>query len=264
VARFLLGFYVTIFVLFLLAPILAITAGSFTDTSYVVFPPQGFTFKWYFAAVEQQTLMQALGLSLALAAGSATLATVLALPLAIAFHGSGSLLNRVIYVLAMTPAMLPAVFLGLALLIMYSRMGFGGTRWSLVAGHVVMALPFALSLIAVGLSALDGSLERAARSLGASPFQAFLRVTLPMIAWSLAAGWGFAFMISFGALEVSLFLSTSTMVTLPVQIYSWLDWSPLDPALTAISSGVVIITLAVLVVTARLVRLDRFLKRGSV
>jgi putative spermidine/putrescine transport system permease protein len=85
-----------------------------------------------------------------------------------------------------------------------------------------------------------------------------------MIAWSLAAGWGFAFMISFGALEVSLFLSTSTMVTLPVQIYSWLDWSPLDPALTAISSGVVIITLAVLVVTARLVRLDRFLKRGSV
>ena len=84
---------------------------------------------------------------------------------------------------------------------------------------------------------------------------------MPLIGWSLLSGWGFAFMISFGALEVSLFLSSSTTVTLPVYIYSSLEWMPMDPTLTAVSSGVILLTLVVLVVSARVARLDRFLKR---
>ncbi|TWH28164.1 MULTISPECIES: ABC transporter permease [unclassified Aminobacter] len=255
--------YVILFVCFLLAPIVAISAGSFTETSYVVFPPQGFTLKWYFAALGQRPLIEALGFSLAIGAISASVATLIALPLGLAITRYRSRLNIALYMLAMTPAMLPAVFLGLAFLIGYSWVGMGGSSWPLVAGHVVMTVPFALSLILVGLQSVDGTLELAARSLGASALKTFLVVTLPLISWSLAAGWGFAFLISFGALEVSLFLSTSTTVTLPVQIYTTLDWSPLDPTLTAISSGVVIITLAVLVITARTVRMDRFLKRGQ-
>lgn len=258
-----LRLYLFVFILFLLAPILAISAGSLTETSFVVFPPRGLTLKWYFVALGQRALLESLAFSLLLAAGSATAATLLALPFGIALRRYPSPLNRAVYLLAMTPAMLPAVFLGLAFLITYSWVGIGGSIWPLLAGHVVMTVPFTLSLIMVGLGTIDETFERAARSLGASPFKAFRRITLPLISWSLAAGWGFAFMISFGALEVSLFLSTTTTVTLPVQIYTTLDWSPLDPALTAISSGVVIITLAVLVITARLVRMDRFLKRGG-
>lgn len=256
--------YVVLFVGFLLAPILAITAGSFTETSYVVFPPEGFTLRWYLRALDQSEMIEALGISLSLAAGAATAATLLTLPIAIGLRRYKTRLNQVLYVMAMTPAMLPAVFLGLAFLIAYSSLGFGGSFWSLAAGHTMMGLPFALSLVIVGLSTLDESLLRAARSLGASPMRTFLDITLPLISWSLAAGWGFAFMISFGALEVSLFLSSSTMITLPVQIYTTLDWSPLDPTLTAVSAGVVVITLSVLFLTARLVSMDRFLKRGRV
>ncbi|TWG91792.1 putative spermidine/putrescine transport system permease protein [Mesorhizobium sp. J18] len=254
--------YVLLFVIFLISPILAISIGSLTETSFVVFPPQGISLKWYFAALEQRALLQSLAFSLVLGAISATAATVLALPLGLAIVRFSSRINNAVYLLAMTPAMLPAVFLGLAFLIGYSWVGFGGSSWPLIAAHVVMTVPFALSLILVGLRSVDGSLELAARSLGASQFRTFVLITLPLILWSLAAGWGFAFLISFGALEVSLFLSTSTTVTLPVQIYTTLDWSPLDPTLTAISSGVVIITLAVLVITARTVQMDRFLKRG--
>jgi len=258
-----LRLYVVAFAIFLLAPILAISAGSLTETSFVVFPPQGLTLKWYAAALEQRPLLEALGFSLVLAALSATAATLVALPIGLATTRYASRLNQFVYLLTMTPAMLPAVFLGLAFLIGYSMAGIGGRSWPLVAGHIIMTVPFAFSLIMVGLATVDGTLERAARSLGASPLTTFLRITLPLISWSLAAGWGFAFMISFGALEVSLFLSTTTTVTLPVQIYTTLDWSPLDPTLTAISSGVVIITLAVLVVTARLVSMERFLQRGK-
>lgn len=256
----LLRLYVVLFVLFLLAPIVAITAGSLTTTSYVVFPPKGLTLKWYQQILGQPQFIEALGLSLAVGVGAATIGTMLAMPVALALHRYDNPFNRVLHLLVMTPVMLPSVFLGLAFLVAYSTMGIGGSTWALLAGHTMIATPFTVSLILVGLTTVDPSLERAARSLGATAFGAFRRVTLPLVAWSLCAGWGFAFLISFGSLEVSLFLSTTTMLTLPVQVYSALEWSPLDPLLTAISSGLVIITLVVLVVTARVVRMDRFLK----
>jgi putative spermidine/putrescine transport system permease protein len=253
--------YVGLFVLFLLAPVIAIAGGSLTASNYVAFPPQGLTLHWYLQILHQRESLAALGLSLGVGAAAATIATVLALPVGIALTRYRVALNPLLYLVVMTPAMLPSVFLGLAFLVLYTAMGLASTPLGLLAGHIMIATPFALSLLMVGLSGLDGTLERAARSLGASPLRTFLRITLPLISWSLAAGWGFAFMISFGSLEVSLFLSTSTMVTLPVQIFMALEWSPLDPALTAISAGLAIITLVVLLVTARFVNLERFLRR---
>lgn len=255
----LLGFYVSVFCLLVLLPIISITAGSFTDTTYVVFPPEGFSLRWYGQVFNQTNSMEALAFSLTLAACAATAATLVAIPIADGLR-SGSLWFKLLYAVSMTPAMLPAVFLGLAFLVMFSSMRISGV-YALFIGHVVMVLPFALSLITIGFASLPPSLELAARSLGAGKFRVIRSVALPLIAWSLASGWGFAFMISFGALEVSLFLSSSRVVTLPVQIFTTLEWSPLDPALTAVSACVVAVTLAVLVFTAKIVRLDRFLQR---
>lgn len=258
--RLALRAYILAFAIFLLAPIVAITAGSLTTTSYVVFPPHGLTLKWYAQVFQQQQFLSALGLSVGLGIASASIGTILGLLVAVALHRYRTPFNRALYLLVMTPAMLPSVFIGLAFLVTYARLHISGSMWSLLAGHVVIVTPFALSLVSVGLGTLDSTLERAARSLGASPFRCFLRITLPLIAWSLGAGWGFAFMISFGSLEVSLFLATATLVTLPVQVYTSLEWSPLDPLLTAVSSGLVIITLVVLVAMTRFVRVDRFLR----
>jgi len=257
--RIVLGLYVGLFCLLVLSPIISITAGSFTDTTYVAFPPEGFSLRWYAQVFNQTNSMAALAFSLVLAACAATTATLIALPIADGMRSGGSWFS-LLYGVSMTPAMLPAVFLGLAFLVMFSSMRISGT-YALFIGHVVMVLPFALSLITVGFASLNPSLELAARSLGAGKLQVMRTVTLPLIAWSLASGWGFAFMISFGALEVSLFLSSSRVVTLPVQIFTTLEWSPLDPALTAVSACVVVVTLAVLVLTAKIVRLDRFLQR---
>jgi len=259
-SRMILGAYVTLICVFILAPIVSITAGALTETAYVVFPPQGLSFKWYAAALGQRQAIESLQFSLMLAAIAATISTAVAFMIANGARKSDSVVFRVLRALAITPAMLPAVFLGLALLVTYSQLHLRGTP-ALLAGHVVLAMPFAISMVSVGLNGLNPTLESAARSLGAPPRQVLLRITLPLIAWSLMSGWGFAFMISFGALEVSLFLSSSTTVTLPVYIYSALEWMPMDPTLTAISSGVILLTLVVLVVSARVARLDRFLKR---
>jgi putative spermidine/putrescine transport system permease protein len=263
IARWALGLYVLMIAAFLLAPIVAITAGSLTTSRYVSFPPQGLTLKWYTAILEQPRYLEALGLSIGIGAGAATIATVLGLMVALAIHRHKTWANRLLETVVLTPVMLPSIFIGLAFLVAYSRMGIGGSPLGLLAGHVITVTPFTVSMILVGLGGVNPDFEKAARSLGASPWKCLRRVTLPLIAWSLATGWGFAFMMSFGSLEVSLFLSTPKMVTLPVAIYTALEWSPLDPMLTAISSGLVIITLVVLLTLAQAVRFDRVLKASS-
>lgn len=259
-SRIVLGVFVAFICIFIIAPILSITLGAFTETNYVVFPPQGFTAKWYLAALGQRQAMDALGFSLGLAAASATVATVVSFMIANACRRANAPFYQFLKRLALAPAMLPAVFLGLALLVTYSRLHLRGIP-ALFVGHVITAMPFAISMVTVGLNGLNPQLEAAARSLGARPRQVLARITLPLIGWSLLSSWGFAFMISFGALEVSLFLSSSTSVTLPVYIFSSLEWMPMDPTLTAVASGVILLTLIVLVISAILARLDRFLKR---
>lgn len=258
-----LAAYVVLLVIFLVAPIVAITLGSLTASSYVSFPPQGISFKWYAAILSQPTYLHALFLSLLIAFLSATAAVVLGVMVGLALHRYPTRLNWLLQAFALTPVMLPSIFIGLAFLIAYTRMGFGGTWFGLLAAHVVVATPFAVSLILVGLSGVNPVLEMAARTLGASPWRVRRLITLPLIAWSMTAGWGFSFMMSFGSLEVSLFLNTPTVVTLPVAIYTALEWSPLDPMLTAISSGLVIVTLVVLILLVRIVRFDRLMKRDA-
>lgn len=261
--RGVLAAYVLLVVIFLAAPIVAITLGSLTASNYVSFPPQGLTLKWYAAIFSKPAYLQALLLSLVIACLSATAAVAIGVPTALALHRYSTRLNTLLRAFVLTPVMLPSIFIGLAFLVSYTRMGFGSTAFGLFAAHVVVSTPFAVSLILIGVGGVNPVLEMAARSLGASPLRARRLITLPLIAWSIAAGWGFAFMMSFGSLEVSLFLNTPKIVTLPVAIYTALEWSPLDPTLTAISSGLVIVTLVVLLLLVRTVRIDQLMKRGE-
>ncbi|MDW6021134.1 ABC transporter permease [Mesorhizobium sp. BAC0120] len=258
-----LGAYVLLLSGFLVAPIVAITLGSLTAGNYVSFPPQGLSLKWYAAIFSQPAYLQALLLSLVIACISATVAIMLGVLVALALHRFPTRLNILLQAFVLTPVMLPSIFVGLAFLIAYTRMGFGGTAFGLFAAHVVVATPFAVSLLLVGVAGVNPVLEMAARSLGASPWRARRLITLPLIAWSMAAGWGFSFMMSFGSLEISLFLNTPKAVTLPVAIYTALEWSPLDPMLTAISSGLVIVTLIVLLLLVRTVKIDQIMKRSG-
>jgi putative spermidine/putrescine transport system permease protein len=204
-------------------------------------------------------MLGSFGLSLAIAALAATIAAVLGLLVALAMVRHQTRLNHILWLLVVSPMMLPSVVLGLAFLQAYTHMGFGSTVGGLLAGHVVLVTPYAVALILTGLKSLDPTLELAARSLGATPSRALRKVTLPLILWSVVAGWGLAFLVSFGDAAVSVFLNSPEMVTLPVRIFDALRYSPLNPELTAISSGLVIVTLVVLVASASVMRFERLL-----
>lgn len=255
--------YVAAVCVFLLAPILTITIAALTAGDYVSFPPKGLTLHWYAGIVHQSDFITSLKLSLEVAALAATAGTAIGLATAIALVRHPSRLNKFVWAVVLSPIMLPSIVLGMAFLEFYGRLGYGNSSWALVMSHVVLVTPFAASLIFIGIETLDPVYERAARSLGAGPWTTLVRVMLPLITWSLVAAWAIAFMISFGDTAVSLFLATPTLTTLPVRIYSSLEWSPLDPSLTAVASGLVIITFVVLAAASVVARPDRILSRNE-
>lgn len=255
--------YISLAIVFLLAPIVAVTVGSLTATQFVVFPPRGLTLRWYGQMFDRPEMFSSFLLSLGIAAASASIAVVVAIFASMALVRYRSPLNVVLWMLVVSPMMLPAIVLGFAALQSYTAMGFGNSPLGLLAGHLVLVTPYAVALVTTGLHSVDGTLEEAARSLGASPRRTLIAITLPLMAWSLAAGWAMAFLVSFGDAAISIFLNTPEMVTLPVRIFDALRYSPLNPQLTALSSMLVLVTSLTLVLMAWIARPERLLKQGS-
>jgi putative spermidine/putrescine transport system permease protein len=260
-SKVLLGVYVVAMQAFFLAPVVAITVGSLTTTQYVVFPPKGLTLQWYSRMLDRPEIIYSFLLSLGIAFGAATASVLLGLLVSLAIVRYSLRLNTILWLLVASPMMLPTVVLGFGFLQTYTHLGLGTSILGLLAGHLVIVTPYAFVLIATGLRSVDRSLEDAARSLGASPMRTLGLVTLPIMFWSMLAGWALAFLVSFGDAAVSVFLNTPQVVTLPVRIFDALKYSPLNPQLTAVSSVLVLVTLVVLVASASFIRLERIMDR---
>lgn len=259
-----LRLYLCVAVLFLIAPILAVTIGSLTTTQYVVFPPKGLTIQWYLRMFDRPEMLSSFLLSIGIAAASATIATVIALLSSLVIVRFRTALNAVLWLLVVSPMMLPASVLGFAALQSYTSMGLGTSVTGLLAGHVVLVTPYTVALVTTGLRSIDIRLDEAARSLGASPMKALFQITIPLMMWSLAAGWVMAFLVSLGDAAVSVFLNTPEVVTLPVRIFDALRYSPLNPQLTALSSVLVLITIVVLFLLAAFVNPEKLMRQQSV
>ena len=260
-SKVLLWVYVVAMQVFFLAPVVAITVGSLTTTQYVVFPPKGLTLQWYSRMLDRPEIIYSFLLSLGIAFGAATASVLLGLLASLAIVRYSLRLNTILWLLVVSPMMLPTVVLGFGFLQTYTHLGLGTSILGLLAGHLVIVTPYAFVLIATGLRSVDRSLEDAARSLGASPMRTLGLVTLPIMFWSMLAGWALAFLVSFGDAAVSVFLNTPQVVTLPVRIFDALKYSPLNPQLTAVSSVLVLVTLVVLVASASFIRLERIMDR---
>ncbi len=241
---------------FLTLPVLVIVLSAFSPQPYPQFPPQGFSLRWFQALIDNPAWMTALRNSAVLLAIVTPLTVLLGTTAAYAlarleFRGREALLAFVL-----SPLMIPQVVLGIALLYVLAGVGLGGSLLGLAAGHIVVALPYAVRTVSVSLAAMNRQLESASMNLGASPWYTFRHVTLPIIKPGIVAGAVFAAVTSFGEVSVSLFVSAPSTITMPVRIFSYIDQT-FDPAVNAVS--VVFITLAVisLVVIEKTIGLTR-------
>jgi putative spermidine/putrescine transport system permease protein len=244
---------------FILGPILITAAVSFNGSARSVFPPQGFSLRWWAEAFDARW-MEPMLFSLQLATLAALLCAAIGTPLAFAlvrrdFRGKG-----LIEALVLGPLILPTLVTGIALLQFLHAVGLGGLVGfpGLLIGHVAICLPFITRTVAVALRGMPPQIETAAASLGAPPWRVLRRVTLPVASGGVFAGTAFAFVHSFTDVNLSLFLASPGERPVTVAILAFLEFG-FAPTLAAVSMLSLAIPLAVVALLERFVPIGDFL-----
>jgi putative spermidine/putrescine transport system permease protein len=242
---------------FLLLPVVVVALASFSRTSYLTVPPQGVTLRWFAAVLSDPEYVQAIAWSLALAA-VATLGSLLA-----GVAASYALIRRrvpgaaLVSALLNAPLVFPGVVVGVALLQFFALVRMNGTFAGLAVAHMVITVPYVVRSVMASLAGIDPELESAARVLGASGPVAFFTVTLPLIRPGVAAGALFSFIVSFDNVPVSIFLLGAGQMTLPVKIFTAIEYG-VDPSIAAISTMLIAVTGLGLAAAERWVGFHRF------
>lgn len=237
-------------------PAVLVIVSSFTSADTMNFPPTGFSLRWYKKVWENELFMSALWTSTYVAVLVAIVALVIGFAGAFAinrfsFPGKGLLQG-----LAFSPLIVPAVVLGIGLLQLFVWLDLTQTIYPLLLGHLVLAIPYVVRTILASLTLHDRVLEEAAMNLRATPLQVIRRITVPLILPGLLSAAIFAFVTSFGNVTVSAFLTYGGNLTLPVQIFAYVDTS-YDPLVAAVSSLMIVVTLVVILTIERLVGAER-------
>lgn len=240
---------------FLLAPIVIVILASLNSGRFLVFPPEGLSLQWYAKFIHSRAFTRSFLFSLRLAAVTTAITTVIGTAAAL-FVVRRARQSTLLRLLLVAPLQLPGIMTALALLIFYYAVGLGGTTYlGLLLGHVLVCMPYAFLTVSAVLYNFDRSLEEAARSLGASAWRTFTRITLPIIKGGVLSGAVFAFITSFDQFPISLLLGGVGTTPLPIQVFDYLRFS-FDPTAAAVGTLNIVITLIVVIVTERLVGLE--------
>jgi putative spermidine/putrescine transport system permease protein len=257
VRAWLLRAWVALVFAYLLLPVIVVALASFSRTSYLTVPPKGLTLRWFAAVLGDPDYVHAIVFSV----GLAVVATVGSLAVGVA--ASYALLLRrvpggaVVSALLNAPLIFPGVVVGVALLQFYALVHMNGTLIGLALAHMVITVPYVVRAVLASLQGIDPELESAARVLGASGPVAFFTVTLPLIRPGIAAGALFSFIVSFDNVPVSIFLLGAGQMTLPVKIFTAIEYG-VDPSIAAISTMLIALTGLGLAAAERWIGFHRF------
>ena len=241
------------FVVFLYGPLLLMAVFSFNDSIFAIFPLKGFTFKGYQAMANSPALLHALGNSLKVGIIVSVVSTLFGLLAAMAvtryrMPGSAPIMGSI-----MLPLVIPAIILGIGLLIVLRKvLGIELSLWTVGAGHVLLCIPFSMLTLVSRLEGFDKSLEEASSDLGERPLMTFWRVTLPLALPGIVSSLLLAFTVSFDEIVLAVFLS-GTEATLPVYLWGALRFPNQLPGLLALGTTILVVS-TIIVVTSELVR----------
>lgn len=247
---------------YILAPLFFVTWLSFYRQEIPSFPPEGYSLSWYRGLPQNDRFVSGLLLSGELGVVSSVIGLAVGVPAALClsryrFAGRGLLNN-----LLLLPLVVPGVVLGTSLYVFHveleivSGLSVIGSLAGLVAGHVLIVIPWSVRLVTASLMGFDRTVEEAAQSLGAGRWTTFRRVTLPSILPGVVAAALFGFVSSFGNLEMTLFLVGPGRTTLPIAILQYLAWK-IDPTIAAVSVVQIVLIGTAMLVTNRFVKIAR-------
>ncbi|HHW36364.1 MAG TPA: ABC transporter permease [Bacillales bacterium] len=257
-----LGIITFIVVLFVISPLLVIIPTSLTAANYLSFPPEGFSLKWYAKIFDRQEFVDSFLFSLQLAAITAFISTLIGVFAGLALHKYRFRGSGFITTLLMSPLTVPALIIGIAALLFFTRIGLAGSFLGLLLSHILISIPYVVRLVLTGLSSFDYTLERAAYIMGAKSHNVFWDITFPLLKPAIMSGMIFAFLTSFDNVTVSLFMVSPSTTTLPLAIFSYMQ-EVLDPLVASISSVVILLSLVFIIILERVYGLDRLFGSNS-
>jgi spermidine/putrescine transport system permease protein len=232
---------------FLWAPLLLVCLFSFHSTGSLTFPFEGFSTRWYDEVFSSDVIRSAAQNSLIVATSTAVVTLLLGTLAAYGLTRSGSRLRGPLSLLFFLPITLPGLFIGVALLVAFTRVEFSLSLVTVTIAHLVYVFPFFFLIARAALERLDPALEETATDLGASRWTVFRRVTLPQV-WPVLVGAAcLAFALSFDEFVITFFVIGPDS-TLPMYIWSSLRRT-IDPSINAISSLLLAFTMLLFVVT---------------
>ncbi len=231
-------------ILFLIGPFVIIFSAAFSESETLSFPPVGFTFHWFSKVISMPMFINAFKTSIWIALAASFFALILGVPVAYALarlHFPG---KRIVELATTLPVIVPQMVAGLALLRIFVLMGVFSINTTLLIGHTIIVLPFAVRMIHSSILNLPASIEEAAISLGASPFRTFFLVVLPNISVGLISAFILTFITSFNNVPISLFLTGPGVSTLPIVMLTYMEYY-FDPSIAALATILILITLGV-------------------
>jgi len=191
--------------IFLYAPILILVIFSFNDSKYATHW-KGFTLKWYVRLFQHHALVEGLFNSLIIAGISSIAATLIGTLAAVAFYRYRFIGKKVLYALLYIVMMSPDIVMGISLLIFFMLIKVDIGFTTLLLSHITFCLPFVVVTVYARISGFDPYVIESSKDLGASEFQTFLYVILPMIMPAVISGWLLSFTLSLDDVIVSFFV----------------------------------------------------------
>lgn len=238
--------------LFIALPILVVIAASVSPTATVTLHPSDWTIAWYVKLLVARWI-DPFFLSVKIAVIVALLSGALGFLAAYAVVYERCPGHSFFMPFLLSPLSVPQIVKGVAIVLFLSSAGFYQFLGmpGLIAGHVVLTLPFTVRMAATSMFNFDRNLDRAARILGASKLQRVRFVLFPLVKPGLFSGMTLAFIISFNDVPLSLFLVRPGQTTLPITVINFFEYS-LDPILAAVNVASLIFILLAIVLFEKL------------
>jgi len=232
---------------FLYLPLIIVVVYSFNDSKLNA-EWVGFTLDWYRKLFQNEAMLDAARNSLIIALMSSAASTVLGTMAGFALHRYNS---RLLQVLVLTPIAIPEILMGVSLLLFFVMLNLTLGMLSITLAHIAFSLGFVAIVVRSRLSGMDESLTEAARDCGATPWQAFHRITLPLIMPGVIAGALMAFTLSIDDFVITFFTAGANASTLPLQIYSMIKIA-VTPEVNAVSTLLMGLTLVLILIASKL------------
>jgi spermidine/putrescine transport system permease protein len=222
---------------FLYVPLAIVVVYSFND-SRLNAEWVGFTLDWYRRLFDNAEMVAAAGNSLL---------TVLGTTAGVAMYRYRL---KLLPILVLTPIAIPEILMGVSLLIFFVLLNFTLGLVSVALAHIAFCIGFVAIVVRARLAGMDETLTEAARDCGATPWQAFRRITLPLIMPGVIAGALMAFTLSIDDFVITFFTAGAGTVTLPLQIYSMIKIA-VTPEVNAVSTLLMLLTLVLIVIATK-------------